>query len=130
MLTIKNYRDIPRKDRDVALQEVFRLGFLPAYGKQATVKREMERSQAGTLPQFLFLFHGSSLVGYVFLIAEAEGYSAAFPWWAIHNLDELQTRGEDISPVFEYVIGLCEEYGTLKLKSRVEADPTYAKMKK
>ena len=43
------------------------------------MKKEMEKSRPGTLPQYLFLFRDDALIGYLFLIAEKEGACKAFP---------------------------------------------------
>lgn len=67
-------------------------------------KKEMEKSQAGTFPQFLFVFRDDKLIGYMFLIAEKEKYCKAFPWWSVDNSDELPL---DISiQLLEYGIQL------------------------
>ncbi len=127
MLTIKNYRDIPENQRDAVIQKIFEIGIGPATGKHTIVKREFEHSQEGSLPQYFFLFRDFSLVGFVFLITEQnEPVNKLFPWWSIHSLDTLPH--EETAPVFEYIIGLCEEYGCLKLKDRFENDPSYHKI--
>ena len=53
------------------------------------MKREMEKSQPGIFPQYLFVFREHKLIGYMFLIAEKENYCKTFPWWAVDNSDEL-----------------------------------------
>lgn len=89
MEQIINYLDIPGQDRDAVIECVLHVGFCPAYGKQKSMKRELEKSQAGKLPQYLFVFRDNELIGYMFLIAEKENYSKSFPWWAVDNSDEL-----------------------------------------
>lgn len=116
MLRIKHYQDIEAEDRDTVLQELFQLGFVSQ--NRMAIKRELGRSQEGKLPQLLFLFRGDALVGYVYLMGEQ------FSCWAMHNLDELPS--DEIAPIFAYAIRLCEECGCLKLKSRLEADPSYS----
>ena len=104
---IGTYCDIPEERRDAVLSQLFRIGFCPAYGRQKTVKREMEKSRPGSLPQYLFLFREEELIGYLFLIAEREGYSRVFPWWAVGNPDELP---------LESAVRLLERGTSLSLK--------------
>ena len=89
MERIFNYLDISDKKKDVVLEQLLHLGFCPAFGKQRTMKIEMEKSRAGKLPQYLFVSRDDQLIGYLFLIAEKENYSKVFPWWAVGNSDEL-----------------------------------------
>lgn len=127
MLEMKHYRDIPSGDREAVFRKLSEW-FVPGDGTSfQEVPKEMEHSEKGKLPQFLFLFREDVLVGYLFLIAEQENFSKAFPYWATHNLDELRTRGEDVTPCLEYAIHLCEECGALQLKSRLQQDPSYQK---
>ncbi len=77
MISIRNSLDMTRAERNKALREVLALGFCPGGGAGA--------AQAGSLPQFLFLFEGERLRGYCFCIAEREGYSPALPWFSCKN---------------------------------------------
>ena len=90
MISIRNSLDMTRAEREKALREVLALGFCPGGGAGAAeLAAAVQAAQAGSLPQFLFLFEGERLRGYCFCIAEREGYSPALPWWAVHNADEL-----------------------------------------
>ena len=89
MIKFCNYLDIPDEKKDAVLEQLLQIGFCPAYGKRKTIKREMNKSQIGKFPQYLFVFRNDRLIGYMFLIAEKENYSKAFPWWAVDNSDEL-----------------------------------------
>ena len=90
MISIRNSLDMTRTERKKALREVLALGFCPGGGAGAAeLAAAVQAAQAGSLPQFLFLFEGERLRGYCFCIAEREGYSPALPWWAVHNADEL-----------------------------------------
>ena len=89
MERILNYLDLPPQERDAVCKQLRSLGCSPAHGTRRTMKKEMEKSRPGTLPQYLFLFRDDALIGYLFLIAEKEGACKAFPWWAVHNADEL-----------------------------------------
>ena len=63
MIRICNYLDIPSEIKDSVLDQLLHVGFCPAYGKQKAMKREMEKSQTGKLPQFLFVFRDEELIG-------------------------------------------------------------------
>ena len=84
-----------------------------------TVKKEMEKSRPGTLPQYLFLFRDHTLIGYLFLIAEKEGFCRAFPWWAVHNADELP-RNTALS-FLAHGIQLSLDCGCPTLANRLQA---------
>ncbi|MBQ2888098.1 MAG: hypothetical protein IJE29_04140 [Firmicutes bacterium] len=68
----------------------------------------MEKSQAGTLPQYLFVFRDDKLIDYMFLIAEKDNCCKVFPWWAVHNSDELPL--EIAIKLLEYGIQLSSKY--------------------
>lgn len=104
MVNICNYRDIPKAEKNAILEQLPLVGFGPACGNQEAIKAEMEKSQAGTLPQYLFVFRDDELIGYMFLIAEKEHYCKMFPWWAAHNADELPL--ENAIQLLEYGIQL------------------------
>ena len=118
MIKICNYRDIPSEKKDVVLEQLLQIGFCPAYGKQETMKKEMEKSQAGTFPQYLFVFRDDKLIGYMFLIAEKENYCKAFPWWAVDNSDELPL--ETSIQLLEYGILLSSKYNYFNLANRLK----------
>ncbi|MBS5251019.1 MAG: hypothetical protein ACLVAE_10845 [Evtepia gabavorous] len=83
------------------------------------MKKEMEKSRPGTLPQYLFLFRDHTLIGYLFLIAEKEGFCRAFPWWAVHNADELP-RNTALS-FLAHGIQLSLDCGCPTLANRLQA---------
>ena len=83
------------------------------------MKKEMEKSRPGTLPQYLFLFRDDALIGYLFLIAEKEGACKAFPWWAVHNADELP-RNTALS-FLAHGIQLSLDCGCPTLANRLQA---------
>ena len=62
------------------------IGFYPAYGKEKTMKKIMNKSVAGEMPQFYFVFRKEQLIGYMFIIGDTQKYRA-FPWLAISNVD-------------------------------------------
>lgn len=52
------------------------------------MKRVMDKSIDEDRPQFYFAFRDGKLIGYMFLIGDAQRFRA-FPWIAISNCDEL-----------------------------------------
>ena len=88
MEQILNYRDMSETQRDLALNSLSSIGFYPAYGKIKTMKRVMDKSIDEDRPQFYFAFRDGKLIGYMFLIVDAQRFRA-FPWIAISNCDEL-----------------------------------------
>lgn len=87
MEQIINYRDIPTDKKTGILNALEQIGFIPAYGGVKTMQRIMEKSIAGSGPQFCFVFREDKLIGYNFLIGDTKRYKA-FPWLAISNADE------------------------------------------
>ena len=88
MEQILNYRDMSETQRDLALNSLSSIGFYTAYGKIKTMKRVMDKSIDEDRPQFYFAFRDGKLIGYMFLIGDAQRFRA-FPWIAISNCDEL-----------------------------------------
>ncbi len=118
MIKICNYLEIPNEQKDAVLGQLLLIGFSPAYGGRKTMKKEMDRSRAGSLPQYLFVFRDDRLIGYMFLIAERENYSKAFPWWAVDNSDELPL---DIAvQLLEMGIALSEKCNCNILSNRLK----------
>lgn len=91
MEQIFNYLDMSEEQRTLALHSLRAIGFRPAYGNVNTMRRIMDRSRAGEMPQFYFAFRDSALIGYLFLIGDAQRFRA-FPWIEINNLDELPMK--------------------------------------
>lgn len=118
METIINYLDIPHKERDNVLEQLLHIGFCPAYGKQKTLKKEMEKSQKDKFPQYIFVFQDNVLIGYSFLIGEKEHICKPFPWWAIDNSDELPL--ETAIHLLEYAIRLSAKCGYPILADRLK----------
>lgn len=118
METIINYLDIPYKERDSVLEQLLHIGFCPAFGKQKTLKNEMEKSQRDGLPQYIFMFRDNELIGYSFLIGEKEHICKPFPWWAIDNSDELPL--ETAIHLLEYSIRLSTKCGYPILADRLK----------
>ena len=94
MEQILNYRDMSAEQRALALNSLSSIGFYPACGKIKTMQRIMDNSIAGERPQFYFVFRDNELIGYMFLIGDANKFRA-FPWIEINNLDELPMRLTD-----------------------------------
>ncbi len=123
MERIVNYLEIPDEEKDQIPEQLLRLGFCPAYGKQRTLKREMEKSRKGSLPQYLFLFRGEELVGYAFLIGEGEHKNRVFPWWAVDNSDVLAP--ESAVRLLEEAVRLSTECGCSALADRLQKNLEY-----
>ncbi|MFR1051139.1 MAG: hypothetical protein ACOX67_10070 [Oscillospiraceae bacterium] len=88
MEQILNYLDMSEEQRALALNSLSSIGFYPAHGKMETMRRIMDQSIVGERPQFYFAFRDSELIGYMFLIGDAQRFRS-FPWIEINNLDEL-----------------------------------------
>ena len=88
MEQILNYLEMSEEQRTLALDSLRSIGFHPAYGKTKTMRRIMDKSIAGEMPQFYFAFRDGELIGYLFLIGDAQRFRA-FPWIEVNNLDEL-----------------------------------------
>ena len=69
MERILNYLDLPPQERDAVCKQLRSLGCSPAHGTRRTMKKEMEKSRPGTLPQYLFLFRDHTLIGYLSFLA-------------------------------------------------------------
>lgn len=116
---IINYLDLPENEKDRCLAELMATSFGPNHGDIGSIKDEMEKSERGRLPQFVFARRDGRVTGYMFLIAEKEKYSRIFPWWAVDNADELPLETD--LRLLEYGIKLCSEAGCLKLAERLKA---------
>lgn len=115
---IINYRDLPETEKDMCLNELMATSFRPAHGSVESVKKEMEKSEEGSLPQYVFVRKNGKVIGYMFLIAEKEKTSREFPWWAVDNSDELPL---DIAvSLLQYGVELCMDAGCLKLAERLQ----------
>lgn len=62
MEAIMNYLDIPSEERNRVL-DYFISAFAPPMERK-TLKRELEKSQEGKLPQYIFVFRDNELIGY------------------------------------------------------------------
>lgn len=118
MEAMMNYLDIPSEERDHVLDQLFHIGFCPAYGKKKTLKRELEKSQEGKLPQYIFVFRDNELIGYSFLIGEKENICKPLPWWAVDNSDELPL--EIAAALLEHAIQLSAKCGCCVLADRLK----------
>lgn len=76
---IINYRDLPQDAKDNVLNQILSIGFCPAWGGVKEMQQEMEKSVEGRLPQYVFVRRDGALIGYLFLIAQAEKTSRVFP---------------------------------------------------
>lgn len=109
---ILNYLDMSDEQKGRALIGLKGIGFYPAYGKEKTMKRIMDKSAAGELPQFYFVFRKEQLIGYMFIIGDTQKYRA-FPWLAVSNADELPIRVT--KPLMEIGIAAWKSIGNDKM---------------
>lgn len=115
---IINYCDLDEYEKVQCLDELLKTSFSCIDRNVKDIKAEMDKSQEGSLPQFLFVRRDKKVIGYMFLIAEKENASKHFPWWAVDNSDELPIE-TDLRLV-QYGVSLCTQAGCLKLADRLE----------
>ena len=120
METVVNYLDMPQEERSYVLEALFPIGFSSACGKRGALKKEMEKSVRGRLPQYLFLFRDGEVIGYSFLIGEKEHVSEVFPYWAVDNADELPT--DSAVSLLEHAAGLSVSCGCPVLADRLKTN--------
>ncbi|MGN0203414.1 MAG: hypothetical protein ACI4BB_02650 [Coprococcus sp.] len=109
---ILNYLEMSEEQRENALKELKSIGFYPAYGKEKTMKKIMDKSVAGDMPQFYFVFRKEQLIGYMFIIGDTQKYRA-FPWLAISNVDEVPMRVT--RPLMEIQIEAWKNMGNVNM---------------
>ena len=115
---IINYRDLDEYEKMQCIEGLFQTSFNRSNRTVKDMKDEMEKSKEGSLPQFVFVRRNNKVIGYMFLIAEKEGTSRIFPWWAVENSDELPIE-TDLA-LLKYGIDLCNQAGGLILAQRLE----------
>ena len=57
---ILNYLDMSEEQKEKSLRDLKSIGFYPAYGKEKTMKKIMDKSIAGEMPQFYFVSEKNS----------------------------------------------------------------------
>lgn len=117
MERIVNYLDMSVDEKNVLFDSLFMIGFRPAIGNKKTMQKEMDKSKPHCLPQYLFVFRDTELIGYMFLMGEQEGISKAFPWWAVDNADEIPLKSA--VELLEIGITMCDEFGCFTLAERL-----------
>ena len=115
---IINYRDLDEYEKIRCLNEVLKTSFRYSDKNIKDIKAEMDKSQEGFLPQFVFVRRDKKVIGYMFLIAEKENTNKLFPWWAIDNSDELPIETD--LELLKYGVSLCTQAGCFKLANRLE----------
>lgn len=114
---IINYLDMSEEQREFSLSHLKDIGFCPAYGKEKTMKRIMDKSVDGELPQFYFVYRKEALIGYLFIIGDTQKYRA-FPWLAVSNEDELPISVA--KPLMEIHKNTWEKTGNTKMANFVQ----------
>ena len=115
---IINYRDLDECEKVQCLDELLKTSFRYPDKNVKDIKAEMDKSQEGSLPQFVFVRRDKKVIGYMFLIAEKENTSKLFPWWAVDNSDELPIETD--LRLLQYGVSLCTRAGCLKLADRLK----------
>ena len=115
---IINYRDLMECEKEQCLDELLKTSFNCSRSNIKAIKVEMDKTQEGSLPQFVFVRRDKKVIGYMFLIAEKEKTSKIFPWWAVENSDELPVETD--LRLLQYGVRLCTQAGCLKLANRLE----------
>ena len=115
---IINYRDLDEYEKIQCLNELIKTSFRYPDKNIKDIKAETDKSQDGSLPQFVFVRRDKKVIGYMFLIAEKENTSKLFPWWAIDNSDELPIETD--LRLLQYGVSLCTQAGYYKLANRLE----------
>ena len=115
---IINYRDLMECEKEQCLDELLKTSFSCSSSNINAIKVEMDKTQEGSLPQFVFVRRDKKVIGYMFLIAEKEKTSKIFPWWAVENSDELPVETD--LRLLQYGVRLCTQAGCLKLANRLE----------
>ena len=115
---IINYRDLDECEKIQCLDELIKTLFRYPDKNLKDIKAEMDKSQEGSLPQFVFVRRDKKVIGYMFLISEKENTGKLFPWWAIDNSDELPIETD--LRLLQYGVSLCTQAGCLKLADRLE----------
>ena len=115
---IINYRDLDESEKEQCLDELLKTSFSCPCSNVKAIKVEMDKTQEGSLPQFVFVRRDKKVIGYMFLIAEKENTSKIFPWWAVENSDELPVETD--LRLLQYGVSLCNQAGCLKLANRLE----------
>ena len=115
---IINYRDLDESEKEQCLDELLKTSFSCPSSNIKDIKIEMDKTQEGSLPQFVFVRRDKEVIGYMFLIAEKENTGKIFPWWAVDNSDELPIETD--LRLLQYGVSLCTQAGCLKLANRLE----------
>lgn len=114
-----NYRELSEEEKDRCLKELMETSFGPAHGRPDELKREMDKSEEGTLPQYVFVRRAGRVIGYLFLIGETENAGRLFPWWAVDNADELPLETD--LRLLRCGVELCQKAGCRKLARRLQS---------
>lgn len=77
---ILNYLDMSEEQKEKSLRDLKSIGFYPAYGKEKTMKKIMDKSIAGEMPQFYFVFRKEQLIGYLFIIGDTQNIEPFRGW--------------------------------------------------
>ena len=119
MSEIVNYLALTEKEKRHLPAQLSAVNFLPARGGYSALRRELNRSREGALPQFLLVREDGEVTGYLFLISEKSGASRVLPWCAVSNCDQLS--GADAVVLLRAGYDLAQECGAENLAHQMEA---------
>ena len=119
MSEIINYLDLTEKEKRHLPAQLAAVNFLPAHGGYSALRREMNRSEPGKLPQLLLAREGGEVVGYLFLISEESGTSKVLPWCAVSNCDQLS--GIDAANLIRAGYEVARKCGAENLAHQMDA---------
>ena len=119
MSEIINFLDLTEKEKRHLPAQLAAVNFLPAHGGYSALRRELNRSAPGKLPQLLLAREGGEVAGYLFLISEGSGASRVLPWCAVSNCDQLS--GEDAVNLIRAGYDLAKECGAENLANQMDA---------
>lgn len=119
MSELINYLDLTEKEKRHLPAQLAAVNFLPAHGGYSALRRELNRSAPGKLPQLLLARESGEVVGYLFLISEESGASKVLPWCAVSNCDELS--GDDAVKLIRAGYELAHECSAENLANQMDA---------
>ena len=119
MNQIVNYLDLSDKEKRHLPAQLAAINFFPAKGGYSALRREMNRSQEGQLPQFLLARDADAVTGYLFLISETPHSSKTLPWCAVSNSDEISA--DTAVQLLQTGCALAQKCGAQELAHQLDA---------
>ena len=92
------------------------------------IKPSLNYSKENKLPQFIFMFSNSHLIGYLLLMKNSHDNINDHSWLACHNADELST--DEALILLKEGIKICEACGANKLLQYLTNDMNFYSTKR